>query len=39
MYIYYSYALYGIKLVVFYYVDDFVYWYSSEALGEENEIL
>ena len=34
MSIYYKYALYGIKIVVLYYVDDFVYWNISEALGK-----
>ena len=34
MSIYYNYTLYGTKIVVLYYVDDFVYWYTSEALGK-----
>ena len=29
---YYKYALYEFKLVVLYYVDDCVYWYTSEEL-------
>ena len=29
MYIYYKYAPYGINIIVLYYVDDCVYWYSS----------
>ena len=32
MSIYYKYALYGSKIVVLSYVDDCVYWYTSEAL-------
>ena len=34
MSIYYKYAPYGSKIVVLYYVDDCVYWYTSEALGK-----
>ena len=34
MYIYYKYAPDGTKIVVLYYVDDCVYWYTYEALGE-----
>ena len=34
MSIYYKYALYGINIAVLYYVDDFVYWYTYEALGK-----
>ena len=34
MYIYYNYAPDGTKIVVLYYVDDCVYWYTSEALGK-----
>ena len=34
MSIYYKYAPDGTKIVVLYYVDDCVYWYTSEALGE-----
>ena len=34
MSIYYNYAPYGTKIVVLYYVDDCVYWYTSEALGK-----
>ena len=33
MSIYYNYALDGTNIVVLYYVDDFVYWYTSEAPG------
>ena len=32
--IYYKYAPYGTKIVVLYYVDGYVYWYTSEALGK-----
>ena len=32
MSIYYKYETYGTKIVVSYYVDDFVYWYTYEAL-------
>ena len=32
MYIYYKYAPDGSKVVVLYYVDDCVYWYTSETL-------
>ena len=32
MSIYYNYAPYGTKIVVLYYFDDCVYWYTSEAL-------
>ena len=31
MSIYYDYALYGTRIVVLFYVDDCVYWYTSEA--------
>ena len=34
MSIYYNYVLYGTKIVVLSYVDDFVYWYTSEAIGK-----
>ena len=34
MSIYYKYAPDGTKNGVSYYVDDCVYWYTSEALGE-----
>ena len=34
MYIYYRYAPYGSKIVVLSYVDECVYWYTSEALGK-----
>ena len=34
MSIYYKYAPDGTKIVVLSYVDDFVYWYTSEALGK-----
>ena len=34
MSIYYKYAPYGIKIVVLYYVDECVYWYTYEALGK-----
>ena len=34
MSIYYNYAPDGSKFVVLYYFDDFVYWYTSEALGK-----
>ena len=34
MSIYYKYAQDGSKNVVLSYVDDFVYWYTSEALGK-----
>ena len=34
MSIYYKYAQYGSKIVVLYYVDYYVYWYNSEALGK-----
>ena len=33
MSIYYKYGPYGSKTVVLSYVDDFVYWYTPEALG------
>ena len=33
MYIYYKYAPDRIKIVVLYYFDDCVYWYTYEALG------
>ena len=32
--IYYKYAPYGTKFVVFYYVGGCVYWYTSEAFGK-----
>ena len=32
MSIYYKYAPDGSKIVVLYYVDDFVYWYANEDL-------
>ena len=32
MYIYYKYAPDGSKIVVFYYVNDCVYWYTNEDL-------
>ena len=34
MSIYYKYAPDGSKIVVLSYVDDFVYWYTNEALGK-----
>ena len=34
MSIYYKYAPYGPKIVILSYVDDCVYWYTSEALGK-----
>ena len=34
MYIYDKYAPYGTKNVVLSYVDDCVYWYTSEVLGK-----
>ena len=34
MSIYYKYAPYGPQIVVLSYVDDCVYWYTSEALGK-----
>ena len=34
MSIYYKYAPDGSKIVVLSYVDDCVYWYTSEALGK-----
>ena len=34
MSVYYKYALDGSKLVVLSYIDDFVYWYTSEELGK-----
>ena len=34
MYIYYKDAPYGPKIVVLSYVDECVYWYTSEALGK-----
>ena len=34
MYIYYKYVTYGTKVVVLSYVDDCVYWYTSEAIGK-----
>ena len=32
MSIYYNYAPYGIKIVVLYYIDDFIYCYAYESL-------
>ena len=32
--IYYEHAPYGKNIDVLYYVDDWVYWYTSEALGK-----
>ena len=34
MSIYYNYAPDGTKIVVLYYVDDCIYWYTYEALGK-----
>ena len=34
MFIYYKYAPYGTRIVVLYYVDDCVYWYTSEDIGK-----
>ena len=34
MSIYYKYAPYGSKIVVLYYVDDCVYWYTNEYIGK-----
>ena len=34
MSIYYKYAPYGTKQFFSYYVDDCVYWYTSEAIGK-----
>ena len=34
MSIYYKYAPYGSKIIVLYYVDDCVYWYTNEDLGK-----
>ena len=34
MYIYYKYAPDGTNIFVLSYVDDFVYWYTYESLGE-----
>ena len=34
MSIYYKFAPYGSKIVVLYYVDDCVHWYTSEAIGK-----
>ena len=34
MYIYYKYEPVGSKMVVLYYVDYCLYWYTSEALGK-----
>ena len=39
MSIYYKYAPYGTKIVVLYYVDDCVYWYNYEVLGNGLYIL
>ena len=33
MSIYYKYAPYGTNIVVLYFFDDCVYWYTSQALG------
>ena len=33
MSIYYKYATYGSKLAVLYYIDDCIYWYTPEELG------
>ena len=33
VYIYYNYAPDGTNIVVLYYVDNYVYWYTSEAVG------
>ena len=33
MSIYYKYKLDVSNIVVLYYVDDYVYWYTSEAIG------
>ena len=32
--IYYKYAPYGSKIIVLSYVDDFILWYNSEAIGK-----
>ena len=37
MYVYYKYATDGSKLVVLYYGDDFLYWYTSEEIGKRFE--
>ena len=34
MSIYYKYTPDGTRIVVLYYVDDCVYWYTSEAVGK-----
>ena len=34
MSIYYKYSAYGTKVIVLSHFDDFVYWYTSEALGK-----
>ena len=34
MFIYYKYAPYVTKIVVLYYVDNFIYWYTYESLGK-----
>ena len=34
MFICYKYAPDGTKIVDLYYVDNFIYWYTSEALGK-----
>ena len=34
MSVYYKYETNGTKIVFLYYVDDCVYWYTSEALGK-----
>ena len=39
MYIYYKYSPDGTKIVVLSYVDDSVYWYTSESLGKKLRML
>ena len=34
MYLYYKYAIGGSKLVLLSYVNEFLYWYTSEELGK-----
>ena len=34
MFIYHKYAPYGSKIVVLFYVDDCVYWYTNEYIGK-----
>ena len=34
MSIYYQYALYGSKIIVLFYVDDCVHWYTNKDLGK-----